>query len=140
MSSGRGVARRSFLRSGGMALGASVGASIAASLRPLHALDAGAQKTPKADYSLNIAPATLDIGPGVSIKTIAYNGQVPGPMLRLREGVPVNIDVTNSSTNADIVHWHGLGIDSLNDGAMEEGSPMIPPGGHLRYKIGRAHV
>ena len=135
MSSGRGVARRSFLRSGGMALGASVGASIAASLRPLHALDAGAQKTPKADYSLNIAPATLDIGPGVSIKTIAYNGQVPGPMLRLREGVPVNIDVTNSSANADIVHWHGLGIDSLNDGAMEEGSPMIPPGGHLRYSF-----
>ncbi|MDE3148580.1 MAG: multicopper oxidase domain-containing protein, partial [Acidobacteriota bacterium] len=70
---------------------------------------------------------------GVTVKTVAYNGQVPGPLLRLREGVPVAIDVTNSSANPDIVHWHGLAIDSLNDGAMEEGSPMIPPGGHLRY-------
>ena len=69
----------------------------------------------------------------MTVKTTAYNGQVPGPLLRLREGVPVIIDVTNSSANADIVHWHGLAIDSLNDGAMEEGSPMIPPGGKLRY-------
>jgi FtsP/CotA-like multicopper oxidase with cupredoxin domain len=31
------------------------------------------------------------------------------------------------------VHWHGLAIDSLNDGAMEEGSPMIQPGAVLQY-------
>jgi hypothetical protein len=69
----------------------------------------------------------------VVVKTTAYNGQVPGPLLRVREGVPVTIDVTNASANSDIVHWHGLAIDSLNDGAMEEGSPMIAPGGTLRY-------
>ena len=66
--------------------------------------------------------------PGVTVKTLAFNGQVPGPLLRLREGVPVTIDVTNASADPDIVHWHGLAIDSLNDGAMEEGSPMIPAG------------
>jgi FtsP/CotA-like multicopper oxidase with cupredoxin domain len=42
--------------------------------------------------------------------------------------VPVSIDVANSSLNEDLVHWHGLEIDSLNDGAMEEGSPMISAG------------
>ncbi|WP_158751780.1 multicopper oxidase family protein [Acidobacterium sp. S8] len=89
----------------------------------------------KADHALRIEPCTLDIGPGVSIKTLAYNGQVPGPLLRLREGVPVSIDVTNATDNADIVHWHGLAIDSLNDGAMEEGSPMIPAGHTQRYSF-----
>ena len=87
----------------------------------------------KADHALRIEPCTLDIGQGVSIKTVAYNGQVPGPLLRMREGVPVTIDVTNASDNADIVHWHGLAIDSYNDGAMEEGSPMIPAGHTQRY-------
>lgn len=87
----------------------------------------------KADYSLRIEPVTLDIGPGVPIKTIGYNGHVPGPLLHLREGVPVSIDVTNATANGDIVHWHGLAIDSLNDGAMEEGSPMIPAGATHRY-------
>jgi FtsP/CotA-like multicopper oxidase with cupredoxin domain len=43
--------------------------------------------------------------------------------------------VTNSSANPDIVHWHGLTIDTLNDGAMEEGSPMIAPGSVLRYSF-----
>jgi FtsP/CotA-like multicopper oxidase with cupredoxin domain len=89
----------------------------------------------KADYSLRIESCTVDIGPGVSIKTTAYNGQVPGPLLRLREGIPVSIDVTNATANEDLVHWHGLAIDSLNDGAMEEGSPMIPAGATHRYSF-----
>ncbi|HEY4380649.1 MAG TPA: multicopper oxidase domain-containing protein [Acidobacteriaceae bacterium] len=94
-------------------------------------------KTPMqaADHSLVIKPCTLEISPGVTIKTIGYNGQVPGPLLRLRQGKPVTIDVTNTTENPEIVHWHGLTTDSLNDGAMEEGSPMIPPGGHLRYNL-----
>jgi FtsP/CotA-like multicopper oxidase with cupredoxin domain len=87
----------------------------------------------KADYTLRIEPTSVDIGPGVTIKTLAYNGQVPGPLLRLREGVPVTIDVTNASDSPDLVHWHGLAVDSLNDGAMEEGSPMIAAGKTQRY-------
>ena len=113
--------RRDFLKT--------TGASLAASTLPLRALGAAT----KADYTLKIAPTALEISPGVTVKTIAYNGQVPGPILRLKEGVPVTIDVTNAGTNPDIVHWHGLAIDSRNDGAMEEGSPMIAPGSQLRY-------
>src|ERR1700744_2516354 len=105
--------------------------SLAAATLPLRAASKAAAG--KADYSLRIEPYTLEIAPGVAVKTTAYNGQVPGPILRLREGVPTTIDVTNASTNPDLVHWHGLAIDSLNDGAMEEGSPMIAPGGQLRY-------
>jgi FtsP/CotA-like multicopper oxidase with cupredoxin domain len=88
-----------------------------------------------ADHALTIKPCTIEISPGVTIKTIGYNGQVPGPLLRLRQGVPISIDVTNESPNQEIVHWHGLTTDSLNDGAMEEGSLMIPPGRHLRYNL-----
>ena len=94
---------------------------------------AGGRTTEKArtHYALRIGPCKLEIAPGIVIDTIGYNGQVPGPILRVREGVPVTIDVMNQSGRAEIVHWHGLAIDSLNDGAMEEGSPMIPSGGTL---------
>ncbi len=121
--------RRRFLSSAGTLF---AGSSLQA-LVP-HVLAASAPST-KADYSFRIEGCTLDIGPGVSIKTTAYNGQVPGPLLRLREGVPVSIDVTNATANEDLVHWHGLAIDSLNDGAMEEGSPMIPAGATHRYSF-----
>jgi FtsP/CotA-like multicopper oxidase with cupredoxin domain len=113
-----------------------LGGGVAAAALPGRALSsivAAGAAAAKADYSLRIEPCNLEIAPGVVVKTAAYNGQVPGPLLRLREGVPVTIDVTNGSASPDIVHWHGLAIDSKNDGAMEEGSPMIPPGGLLRY-------
>jgi FtsP/CotA-like multicopper oxidase with cupredoxin domain len=89
----------------------------------------------KPDIALRIESTTLDIGPGVSIRTIAYNGRVPGPTLRLKEGVPVTFDVTNATPNEDIVHWHGLAIGSVPDGAIEEGSPIIKPGQTLRYSF-----
>ena len=89
----------------------------------------------RADYALRIEPVSLEIAPGILVKTTAYNGEVPGPLLRLKEGVPVTIDVTNASINEDIVHWHGLVIDSRNDGAAEEGSHVIPPGKSLRYSF-----
>ena len=85
-------------------------------LLPAQAKQQSPQAAGKADHSLRIEPCTLEIGPGATIKTLAYNGRVPGPLLRLREGVPVTIDVTNGGTDPDIVHWHGLAIDSLNDG------------------------
>jgi len=96
---------------------------------------AGAASAGKADHALRIEPCSLEIASGVTIRTVAFNGQVPGPLLRLREGVPVTIDVTNAAADPDITHWHGLAIDSLNDGAMEEGSPMIAPGTTHRYSF-----
>jgi FtsP/CotA-like multicopper oxidase with cupredoxin domain len=126
--------RRDFLRSAGMAWGGTVAAGICPDLL-LRAMGSPNLAQTKPDYTLKIQPCSLEIAPGVVVKTAAYNGQVPGPMLRVREGVPVTIDVTNASANPDIVHWHGLAIDSLNDGAMEEGSPMIAPGALLRYSF-----
>jgi FtsP/CotA-like multicopper oxidase with cupredoxin domain len=102
---------------------------------PAQAKAKNAQPSGKADHTLRIEPCSLEIGPGVTVKTVAYNGQVPGPLLRLREGQPVTIDVTNASPQEDIAHWHGLAIDSLNDGAMEEGSPMIAAGATHRYSF-----
>jgi FtsP/CotA-like multicopper oxidase with cupredoxin domain len=127
MSQQIGMNRRQFLHDAGLALSGTA-------LAP-HVLRAAAFTAPqsKPDYTLKIQPCSLEIAPGVLINTTAYNGQVPGPLLRVREGVPVTIDVTNASANPDIVHWHGLAIDSLNDGAMEEGSAMIAPGASVRY-------
>ncbi|HZD44636.1 MAG TPA: multicopper oxidase domain-containing protein, partial [Acidobacteriaceae bacterium] len=86
-----------------------------------------------ADYTLEIAPFTIEASPRHHYKTLAYNGSVPGPLLRLKEGRPVTIDVRNRSSDEEVVHWHGLFLPSQIDGAMEEGTPHIPPGGEARY-------
>jgi FtsP/CotA-like multicopper oxidase with cupredoxin domain len=121
------LSRRALLRSaqaGALAL-------VAARTIPL----ARAQTSPNetVDCKIRIAPTSLEIAPGKVIKTTAYNGTVPGPVLRLKEGRPVRIDVTNDSGYPNLVHWHGLMIPSLQDGAVEEGSPIIEPGKSLTY-------
>jgi FtsP/CotA-like multicopper oxidase with cupredoxin domain len=86
------------------------------------------------DATLRIGPLNLEIAPGRVVKTIGYNGQVPGPVLRARQGRPFNVEVWNDTADEDIVHWHGLHIPSEVDGAYEEGTPGVPPrGGRRRY-------
>ena len=97
------------------------------------ALGGHAQQIAPADYTIDIAAYALEVAPRRTIKTIAYNRQVPGPLLRFKEGRPVTIDVTNQTDKSEVVHWHGLFLPSQVDGAIEEGTPAIPPGGHARY-------
>jgi FtsP/CotA-like multicopper oxidase with cupredoxin domain len=92
-----------------------------------------AQMRPAADYMIRIAPIHLEIAPGKIVKTTAFNGRVPGDLIRIREGSRVNIDVINGTGSADIVHWHGLEIPSDQDGAEEEGSPVVMPHATQRY-------
>jgi len=89
----------------------------------------------RADFELHIAPLELEIAPRRRIKTTAYNGAVPGPILRMKEGKPVTIDVYNETNIPELVHWHGLWIPPEVDGAAEEGTPMLPPHEHRRYQF-----
>src|SRR5258706_3755875 len=93
-----------------------------------------AQAAPRsADHTIRVAPVSMEIAPGKVIKTTAYNGKVPGPALRLQEGKSVAINVINDSGYPNLVHWHGLFIPPVQDGAVEEGSPLIPPEHSLLY-------
>ena len=90
---------------------------------------------PKADITLRISSVEIDIGAQRSIKTTGYNGSAPGPVLRLREGKPVTIDVYNETSTPELVHWHGLFVPPEVDGAEEEGTPLVPAHGFRRYSF-----
>lgn len=78
-----------------------------------------------ADITLRIGEINLEVAPGRFIKTLAYNGQAPGPLLRMTEGKAVTVDVVNQTREPEMVHWHGFHIPPEVDGAHEEGTPMI---------------
>ena len=94
-----------------------------------------AQAAATPDVTLEIAPYLLEASPKHKIQTVAYNGQVPGPLLRMRAGREVTVEVRNRSVDPEVVHWHGLFLPSEVDGAMEEGTPMIAPGATTRYSF-----
>jgi FtsP/CotA-like multicopper oxidase with cupredoxin domain len=96
-------------------MGAAFGAPLLARIDP----------AAKPDFTLRIGKMELELAPGKKIKTTGFNGSSPGPLLRLREGQAVTIQVINETDRSDIVHWHGLHIPSSVDGATEEGTPMV---------------
>ena len=87
------------------------------------------------DIKIEIASHTLEASPKHHFRTVAYNGQIPGPLLRMKQGQEQTVEVSNLTADPEIVHWHGLYLPSEIDGAMEEGTPMIVTGGIVRYSF-----
>jgi FtsP/CotA-like multicopper oxidase with cupredoxin domain len=113
------LTRRRFTQLSGMAVGSL-------------ALSGTAHAGAAVDVTLEIAPYTLEASPRHRIRTVAYNGQIPGPLFRMREGEPLSVEIRNLTKDSEIVHWHGLYLPSEIDGAMEEGTPMIAPHAYVR--------
>ncbi|HWS97262.1 MAG TPA: multicopper oxidase domain-containing protein [Candidatus Methylomirabilis sp.] len=88
-----------------------------------------------ADFTLRIVPTLVELAPQVVISTIGYNSKVPGPLMRMREGQPVTVDVVNDTDVPEYVHWHGLFVPPEVDGAEEEGTPPVSPHGRRRYQF-----
>ena len=82
----------------------------------------------KADYTFASSPFRLSWLRAKRLRLQGITAGVSGPVLRLREGRPVSINVINDAGYPDIVHWHGLYLPAVQDGATEEGSPIIPLG------------
>src|SRR5579863_3219853 len=93
------------------------------------------QENSKADFTLRIAPVTVELTPTRIISTIGYNGTSPGPVLRMKEGKPVTVEVINDTDVPELVHWHGLFLPAEVDGVEEENTPMVPPRGRIRYQF-----
>jgi FtsP/CotA-like multicopper oxidase with cupredoxin domain len=118
--------RREFLKLGGLAL--------------LHAgqMPMGVPTPPqtgKADYTLRIAPVTVELSPDHILSTTGYNDLSPGPVLRMREGKPVTVDVINETDVPEFVHWHGMLIPPEVDGVEEQGTPAVPARGRRRFQL-----
>ncbi len=128
--------RRDFLRFGSLTLAQAAAArALPAQMAQMPSHNSGAAQEGKADYTLRIAPVTVELSPERILSTIGYNGVSPGPVLRMREGKTVTVDVINATDIPELVHWHGLLIPSDVDGTEEEATPFVPPQGRRRYQF-----
>ncbi len=131
--------RRQFMRSASLA----AVAMVSRKLQPVFAWPRAGEASPSnepdgtapPDYRIEIAAVDWELAPGRKIRTTAYNGQIPGTLLRLTEGKPVSIEIVSRLDHPEIVHWHGQWIPPDVDGSMEEGSPMIAPGDRTRISF-----
>ncbi|MBI1727240.1 MAG: multicopper oxidase domain-containing protein [Candidatus Rokubacteria bacterium] len=70
-----------------------------------------------------------ELAPGKVIKAMAYNGQVLGPEIRIKEGERVRIVLRNALGEPTTVRWHGVDVPNAMDGVPGLTQKPVPPGG-----------
>src|SRR5881296_2616592 len=75
------------------------------------------------EFELEILPVKKRIG-DATVRMLAYNGSVPGPTLRVKEGSEIEVEVVNEGDLEATVHWHGLRLENRSDGTHETQAPI----------------
>jgi FtsP/CotA-like multicopper oxidase with cupredoxin domain len=75
------------------------------------------------ELELQVAPVTKRLG-DAKVRMLAYNGSIPGPVLKVPEGAEIVVHVENQGDVDATVHWHGLRLENRYDGTHETQAPI----------------
>ena len=86
------------------------------------------------EWELYAVDKEIEVAPGVKFAAWTYNGRIPGPTLRAREGERVRITFVNASTHPHTIHFHGIHPSAM-DGVPGVGAGEIAPGAKTVYEF-----
>jgi manganese oxidase len=86
-------------------------------------------------FTLTTSEVDWDTGGGMTFPAMAYNGQVPGPTIRVTEGDKVRVNITNNMTQSTAIHFHGVRVPNSQDGVPLVTQPVIEPGTTYTYEF-----
>ncbi len=113
-------------------------ATVSSSMLPDNLLTAGpATPLPTRTHELTLTASEFDwdFMDDVTVRVWGYNGQVPGPEIRVREGDLVRIDLKNDLPVPTTIHWHGLFVPNAMDGVAGLNQAPVAPGESFRYEF-----
>jgi FtsP/CotA-like multicopper oxidase with cupredoxin domain len=87
------------------------------------------------EFELTCGVTKWEVVPGRFVNAIAYNDQVPGPVIRVTEGERVRVRVLNKLQESTAVHWHGQRVANAMDGVPYITQPPIKPGATYVYEF-----
>lgn len=87
------------------------------------------------EFTLDARPVWWRIYGKQRLAAYAYNGIVPGPQIRVRNGQRVRIRFTNHLPVETTIHWHGIGVPNSQDGVPGVTQQAIKPGRSYTYEF-----
>ena len=87
------------------------------------------------EFEIVAAPTSLTLLDGRSLDVWTYNGQVPGPTLRVRVGDTVRATLKNELPQPTTIHWHGVRLPNAMDGVPHVTQPPVQPGESFVYEF-----
>lgn len=79
------------------------------------------------EFRLEAVETTHELRPGLRVPAWGFNGQVPGPEIRVREGERVRIVFINRLPVEIAIHWHGHHVPNAMDGVPHVTQPPVKP-------------
>ncbi|MGZ3553450.1 MAG: multicopper oxidase family protein [Vulcanimicrobiaceae bacterium] len=113
-------------------LHAGAGAMIAA---VLPALPERALADDVVEYTRTATPLRFSPVPGVELAGVAFNGTIPGPLLRVRHGQRVRAQFVNQSSEPGTIHWHGMILPNKMDGVEGVTQSPVPTRESFLYEF-----
>jgi len=83
-------------------------------------------------YNLTASIVKKTINNG-TVKMLAYNGSIPGPIIKVQQGSEITIHFTNNTDVPTTLHPHGVRVDNAFDGVPDVTQKAIPVGGTFTY-------
>ena len=138
-----GLSRRALLRraAGGAAAATVLGAgdipnatAAVAAVPPAAPLPAPPEPQTR-EFVLTASEFGWELMPGTAVRAWGYNGQVPGPELRVREGDLVRVTLRNALPVPTTIHWHGVNLPPAMDGPAGLNQAAVEPGAEFVYEF-----
>jgi len=85
------------------------------------------------EYDIELVIARHEILPRIEYHAYAYNGTVPGPEIRVKEGEWVKVNFTNKTHDFHTIHWHGMQLANEMDGVPMETQFPVAYGQTFQY-------
>jgi FtsP/CotA-like multicopper oxidase with cupredoxin domain len=86
-------------------------------------------------FDLTVSQIQWEVSPDQTVSAMAFNGQVPGPILEVHEGDKIQINVQNQMDQPTTVHFHGMTVPNAMDGVPYITQDPIMPGGYFTYRF-----
>ena len=85
------------------------------------------------EFVLTASELAWDLMADTTVQAWGYNGQVPGPELRVREGDQVRVTLRNQLPVPTTIHWHGVAVPPAMDGPAGLNQAPVAPGEAFVY-------
>jgi len=90
---------------------------------------------PYRTFRMNFEIAEHELLAGVKMKAFTFNGRVPGPVFRVKEGEWIKVEATNRTEEMHTIHWHGVDLPYTMDGVPMGTQDPIHPGETFVYRF-----
>jgi FtsP/CotA-like multicopper oxidase with cupredoxin domain len=86
-------------------------------------------------FDLTAKITDWEVSPGKIVKAWTYNGQVPGPWIKVNDGDKVRIVLDNQLPQSTAIHFHGIQTPNAMDGVPDVTQPPVKPGAKFTYEF-----